>query len=60
MRVTAYNIDTREKQPLALANRRKHQITLVTNFLNNDTVGYASNKEAIIVSSKNFFRQRSA
>lgn len=51
MRVVAYNIRSFEKEPLALANRKKHEITLISNALSEETVVYASGKEAVIVVS---------
>lgn len=49
MRAVAYSIKSSEKEPLAIANRKKHDITLISNALNEDTVVYAEGKEAVIV-----------
>lgn len=49
MKVVAYSIKSFEKEPLALANHKKHEITLISNVLSIETVGYAAGKEAIIV-----------
>jgi lactate dehydrogenase-like 2-hydroxyacid dehydrogenase len=49
MRVVAYSIKTYEKEPLAIANRKKHEITLISNSLSEDTAAYAEGKEAVIV-----------
>ena len=52
MKVVAYCIDTNEKMLLAKANGKKHDITVISNALNLDTVGYADKKIAVIVCSK--------
>lgn len=49
MRVVAYSITTTEKEPLAIANHKKHEITLISNPLSIDTVSFAQGKEAVIV-----------
>ncbi len=49
MRVVAYSIKSFEKEPLAIANRKKHEITLISNTLSEDTAAYAEGKEAVIV-----------
>lgn len=49
MRVVAYSIKTSEKEPLAIANHKKHEITLISNSLSEDTATYAEGKEAVIV-----------
>lgn len=49
MKVVAYSIKSFEKEPLAIANHKKHEITLISNALNAETVSYAAGKEAIIV-----------
>nr|WP_199075964.1 lactate dehydrogenase [Pedobacter sp. ASV19] len=49
MRAVAYSIKSSEKEPLAIANRKKHDITLISNALSEDTVVYAEGKEAVIV-----------
>lgn len=49
MKVVAYSIKSFEKEPLALANHKKHEITLISNLLSNETVSYASGKDAVIV-----------
>lgn len=52
MRVVAYSIKSFEKEPLAIANNKKHEITLISNSLSADTVSYAEGKEAVIVFSE--------
>jgi lactate dehydrogenase-like 2-hydroxyacid dehydrogenase len=49
MRVVAYSIKSSEKEPLAIANHKKHDITLISNSLSPVTVGYAAGKEAVVV-----------
>lgn len=50
MRVVAYNIQEFEKQTLAKANAKVHDLTLISNPLNLATVRYAEGKEVVIVS----------
>ncbi|TDQ11312.1 Rossmann-fold NAD(P)-binding domain-containing protein [Pedobacter metabolipauper] len=49
MKVVAYSIKSFEKEPLAIANHKKHEITLISNRLGAETVSYAAGKEAVIV-----------
>jgi len=49
MKAVAYSIRPFEKEFLAKANRKKHEITLISNPLNLDTVIYAEGKDAVIV-----------
>ena len=51
MKAVAYSIKTCEKEPLILANRKKHDITLISNRLTLDTISYADGKEAVLVFS---------
>ena len=50
MRAVAYSIRSFEKEPLAKANHKKHDITLISNALGLETAEYAAGKEAIIIS----------
>jgi lactate dehydrogenase-like 2-hydroxyacid dehydrogenase len=52
MRVVAYNIKSFEKEPLAVANRKKHEITLISNPLNVDTAPFAAGKVAVVVTKE--------
>lgn len=52
MRVVAYNIKEFEKELLAKANAKVHDLTLISNGLNFSTIHYAEGKEAIIVSDR--------
>ena len=52
MRVVAYNIKSSEKEPLAVANRKKHEITLISNPLNVDTAPFAAGKVAVVVTKE--------
>jgi hypothetical protein len=49
MKAVAYNIEPFEKEFLAKANQKKHDITLIANPLNHDTVNYAAGKDVVIV-----------
>lgn len=49
MRVVAYSVKSTEKEPLAIANRKKHEITLIANSLGPETVFYAEGKDAVVV-----------
>lgn len=49
MRAIAYSIRNFEKESLAIANHKKHDITLISNALSPETVAYAKGKEAVIV-----------
>lgn len=51
MRAVAYSIRSFEKEPLAKANHKKHDITLISNPIGLETVEYAAGKEAVIISS---------
>ncbi len=50
MKAVAYSIKTFEKEFLAKANNKKHDITLISNALSIETAIYAQGKEAVIVS----------
>jgi len=49
MKAVAYSIRAFEKEFLAKANQKKHDITLISNPLNVDTAAYAAGKDAVIV-----------
>ncbi len=49
MKAIAYNIKPDEKEWLALANYKKHDITIITNSLTIDTLSFAQGKEALLV-----------
>ena len=49
MRVVAYSIKTFEKELLAKANQKKHDITLISNALSLETALYAEGKDAVLV-----------
>jgi phosphoglycerate dehydrogenase-like enzyme len=57
MKVVAYNIKSFEKEPLAVANRKKHEITLISNPLNVDTAIYAAGKVAVVVTTEDFLNK---
>lgn len=52
MKVVAYNIKDYEKELLALANGKVHDLTLISNGLNLNTIHYAEGKEVVIVSAE--------
>jgi lactate dehydrogenase-like 2-hydroxyacid dehydrogenase len=52
MKVVAYSIKTFEKEPLAIANHKQHEITLISNQLSPDTVSFAAGKEAVVVTTE--------
>ncbi|OCX53891.1 hypothetical protein BEL04_06290 [Mucilaginibacter sp. PPCGB 2223] len=49
MKAVAYSVKAYEKEYLARANRKKHDITLISNPLSVETVAYAKGKDAVIV-----------
>lgn len=49
MKAVAYSIKPFEKEFLAKANKKKHEITLISNPLSLDTVIYAKGKDVVIV-----------
>ncbi len=49
MKVVAYSIKAFEKEFLAKANQKKHDITLISNPLGLETTNYADGKDAVIV-----------
>lgn len=49
MKVVAYSIKEFEKEFLARANNKQHDITLISNSLSLETVIYAEGKEAVVV-----------
>jgi len=53
MKAVAYGIKPFEKEFLAKANHKKHDITLISNALSIETVVYARSKRAVIVSACN-------
>lgn len=52
MKVIVYYINQEEKQFLALANRKIHKITIITDPLNESTVHFAEAKDAVIIMSQ--------
>lgn len=51
MKAIVYSTQFFEKELLAKANHKKHDITLISNPLNSDTVYFAEGKDAVIVTS---------
>jgi D-lactate dehydrogenase len=58
MKAIAYNIDTKEKEWLILANYKKHDITIIANSLTLDTLNFAAGKEALIVFNKDLIDEQ--
>lgn len=52
MRVVAYNIVEFEKELLAKANAKVHNLALISNGLNLSTLHYAEGKEVILISER--------
>ena len=52
MKAVAYNIKDYEKESLAIANAKIHDLTLISNPLNLSTMHYAFGKEVVIVSDE--------
>ncbi|MCR8560778.1 lactate dehydrogenase [Mucilaginibacter sp. BJC16-A38] len=49
MKAVAYDIEPFEKEFLARANQKKHDITLIANPLSDATINFAAGKDAVIV-----------
>ncbi|MBW8362673.1 MAG: hypothetical protein K0M56_10870 [Kaistella sp.] len=49
MKVIAYSISQEDKEYLALANHKKHRITIMASPLSDDTVRFAEGKNAVIL-----------
>ncbi len=52
MKVVAYSVKPFEKEYLAKANQKKHDITLISNPLSVETAVYAAGKNAVIISEQ--------
>lgn len=51
MKAIAYSIKPHERESLVLANKKKHDLTMISNELNIRTVSYAFGKQVLIISS---------
>lgn len=49
MKAIAYNIQPHEKELLTLANGKRHDLTLISNELNDKTVIFAQGKEVVTI-----------
>lgn len=49
MKVIAYDVGKEQKEMLTIANRKKHQLTLITNKLNAATAAFAVGKQAVLL-----------
>jgi len=54
MKAIAYNIKNDEKECIVKANAKKHEFTFISNELNEDTILYSLDKDAVIVHSTDF------
>ena len=54
MKAVAYNIKDYEKESLAIANGKVHDLTLISNSLNFRTIHYAQGKEVVIISEDDY------
>ncbi len=52
MKVVAYNIKDYERELLAIANSKVHDLTLISNALNRNTIHYAFGKEVVVISEE--------
>lgn len=50
MKVVVYNTKPSEKESLALANRKTHNLTLISNALTEKTLEFARGKDVVVVS----------
>ena len=57
MRVVAYNIKEFEKELLAKANAKVHDLTFISNPLTLCTIRYAAGKDAVIISEQDLVDQ---
>ena len=51
MKVVAYSVKPYERESLAKANQKKHDITLIFNSLSLETAAFAAGKQAVMVFS---------
>jgi lactate dehydrogenase-like 2-hydroxyacid dehydrogenase len=49
MKAVVYNVKPFENEFLAKANKKKHDITLISNSLNPDTIMYSAGKNCVII-----------
>jgi len=52
MKAVVYSVKPFEKEYLAKANQKKHDITLISNPLSVETAAYAAGKNAVIISDQ--------
>lgn len=51
MKAVIYNVKTHEKEKLSLANKKRHDLTMISNELNVKTLLYAQGKKVVVISS---------
>ncbi len=49
MKAIVYNINAKEKELLVLANYKRHDITIISNSLAIETLGFAAGKHALVI-----------
>ena len=49
MKAVVYSVMEVEKEPIAIANKKKHDITLVSNPLTDRSINFARGKRAVVV-----------
>jgi len=54
MKAIAYNIKNEEKEYIVRANAKKHEFTFISNDLNEDTILYSLDKDAVIIHTTHF------
>jgi lactate dehydrogenase-like 2-hydroxyacid dehydrogenase len=52
MKAVVYNTQSFEKELIAIANQKKHDITLISNTLSLQTVQFAEGKDAVVITTK--------
>lgn len=51
MKAVIYNVKPQEKEKLSLANRKRHDLTMISNELNVKTLLYAQGKKVVVISA---------
>ena len=58
MKAIAYNVLECEKRHLAEANSKVHDLTLISNELNQSTIHYSVGKEAVVISDRDVLDEK--
>lgn len=51
MKAVIYNVKPQEKEKLSLANKKRHDLTMISNELNVKTLLYAQGKKVVVISA---------